>query len=311
MNDDAAALNPDALLGKSRYYIGKALLRANENDLEEYQLWASLALELLGKAVLAQFHPCLIADPNHSPSLFVAAGISKTTDVKTIAAKTLFERLRQVIPDFDQTVQSFCGEISERRNTELHSGDAPFKSMKRDAWESKFWWACKIILTSRGLTLTDWLGAEQAATPQEIIDARQAAIKVEVMAAIEESKAKFMLLPQKERTSLLERSFSPYDGEVQEHFVWANESEWEAKCPSCDGAAFLAGDVTSEEISEDEYGYATWETVIKNYRADEFVCPRCKLHLVGVDQLGFAGFDLEHAEEDEREIQYEPEYGNC
>lgn len=311
MSDEAAALNPDALLGKSRYYIGKALLRASEGDLEEYQLWASLALELLGKAMLANRHPCLVVDPNHTPSLFVAAGISKTTDVKTISAKTLYERLKQVIPEFDQTVQGFCSEISERRNTELHSGDAPFKSMKRDAWESKFWRACKVILTFREMTLTDWLGDEQAATPQQIVETRQAAVKAEVMAAIEGSRSAFMSLPQVRRDSLTQREFSAFDSEVQELFQWSNDAEWEAQCPSCGGSAFLAGDVASEEISEDDYGHSTWETVKKNYNADEFSCPRCKLHLVGVEQLVFAGFELEHSEEEEREIHYEPEYGNC
>lgn len=311
MNDDCTALSHDALLSKSRYYIGKALLRASEGDLEEYQLWASLALELLGKAMLAQVHPCLVADPSHSPSLFVAAGISKTTDVKTITAKTLFERLRQVEPEFDQTVQSFCSEIAERRNTELHSGDVPFKAMKREAWESKFWRACKVILSFRDMTLTDWLGEEQAATPQHIVETRQAAVKAEVMAAIEGSRASFMALPQKERETRLQRSFSAYDGEVQELFAWANESEWEAQCPACTGAAFLAGSVISEEISEGEYGYSAWEYVIKHYSANEFACPRCKLHLEGVEQLIFAGFELDHSEEEERELQYEPEYGNC
>ena len=98
---------------------------------------------------------------------------------------------------------------------------------------------------------------------------------------------------------------------MHELFKWANEFEWEANCPSCTGTGFLAGDAASEEISEDEHGYSTWETVIKNYTADEFGCPRCKLHLVGVEQLMFAGFEIEHSEEEERELTYEPEYGNC
>ena len=34
-------------------------------DVDEYQLWSSLALELLGKAALASIHPSLVADPTH------------------------------------------------------------------------------------------------------------------------------------------------------------------------------------------------------------------------------------------------------
>ena len=63
----------------------------------EYQLWASLALELLGKFALAQIHPCLVADPQSSVSLFAAAGVNIGTDVKTISAKTVFERLNSCL----------------------------------------------------------------------------------------------------------------------------------------------------------------------------------------------------------------------
>lgn len=73
------AINGDALHAKSKVYISRALARKALNDLDEYQLWASLALELLGKAALAQKHPSLVVDPNHSASLFVAAGIHALT----------------------------------------------------------------------------------------------------------------------------------------------------------------------------------------------------------------------------------------
>lgn len=63
MIDINTAISEEALLGKSRAYIAKALRRKGEQDLEEYQLWASLALELLGKAALAHRHPCLVVDP--------------------------------------------------------------------------------------------------------------------------------------------------------------------------------------------------------------------------------------------------------
>ena len=61
--------------------------------------------------------------------LFVAAGINVTTDVKTITAKTLFERLAHLVPRFDKTIQKFCEGIAERRNAELHSADLPFRAM--------------------------------------------------------------------------------------------------------------------------------------------------------------------------------------
>src|SRR3546814_10050354 len=82
------AINGDALHAKSKVYIGRALTRNGAGDLDEYQLWASLALELLGKAALARRHSSLVVDPTHWQSMFVAAGINVTTDVKTIAARS-------------------------------------------------------------------------------------------------------------------------------------------------------------------------------------------------------------------------------
>lgn len=315
MNSDGVplALDCEALLAKSRYYIGKALLRADEHNLEEYQLWASLALELLGKAILSKISPSLVVDPTHTPSLFAASGINITTDIKTITAKTIFERFKQISPEFDLSVQKFCTEISQRRNAELHSGDAPFKAMKREAWESKFWRACKVILAFDNMTLSDWLGTELAATPLQIIETRSAAIEAEVMATVEHARETFDQLPQKERERILAEKFRPFDTQVKVLFEWysMNDLEWEVRCPACQGNGFLAGDITHEEISESSESWATWEMVVKTYMADEFACPRCKLKLTGVEALEAAGFDLEYKEEEEREIEYEPEYGNC
>ena len=49
----SAALSADALMGKSQVYIGRALAAKAAGSMGEYQLWASLALELVGKATLA------------------------------------------------------------------------------------------------------------------------------------------------------------------------------------------------------------------------------------------------------------------
>jgi hypothetical protein len=42
------ALSADALMGKSQAYIGRALVAKAAGSMGEYQLWASLALELVG-----------------------------------------------------------------------------------------------------------------------------------------------------------------------------------------------------------------------------------------------------------------------
>ncbi len=78
------AISKEGLLGKSRVYVQRAFRAKQAKALDEYQLWLSLALELLGKAALANIHPSLIVDPQHAKSLFAASGIAVSSDIKTI-----------------------------------------------------------------------------------------------------------------------------------------------------------------------------------------------------------------------------------
>src|SRR3546814_18173942 len=102
--------------------------------------------------------------------MFVAAGINVTTDVKTITAKTLFERLAHLVPRFDKTIQKFCKDIAERRNAELHSADLPFRTMRLEAWEARYWHACDTILHQMGSSLEQWLGAADSKAPRQLLD---------------------------------------------------------------------------------------------------------------------------------------------
>lgn len=310
--DISIAISFDTLFAKSKVYIGKALRRKAESDFEEYQLWASLALELLGKAALASRHPCLIVDPNHSDSLFVAAGVAATTDVKTITARTLFERLKAVEPLFDETVRKFCQGIADRRNSELHSGELPFKTMKPEAWEARYWHASQIILAGFGKSFADWIGAEEAGEPERIVQAKKDATFAAVMSKIEAAKHAFFRKPQKERELSLQAAEDSKGPPAFPHmFAFLSDHSWEQQCPACEAKAWLGGDRIHEEISETSFGDSIWETVERTYSADEFECQVCSLELSGSEEVEAAGLPLEHAELEERQIEYEPEYGNC
>jgi hypothetical protein len=162
------ALSHEPLFGKSKVYIARALAAKTRKSLGEYQLWASLALELLGKSALAAIHPCLVADPQSSVSLFAAAGMNIGTDLKTITAKTLFERLSHVSKRFDKTTQEYCQNMSLKRNAELHSGESPFETAIPSSWEGRFWHTAEIVLEIMGDTIESWLGADEAKAPKEL-----------------------------------------------------------------------------------------------------------------------------------------------
>ena len=77
-----------------------------------------------------------MADPQSNISLFAAAGVNVGTDIKTIIAKTLFERLSHVSKRFDKKTQEFCTNMSLKRNAELHSGEAPFEGVVAGSWRT-------------------------------------------------------------------------------------------------------------------------------------------------------------------------------
>lgn len=304
------AINGDALHSKSKVYISRALARKAQGDLDEYQLWSSLALELLGKAALARKHPSLVVDPTHWPSMFVAAGINVTTDVKTITAKTLFERLAHLIPRFDNAVQKFCQDIAERRNAELHSADIPFKTMKLEAWEARYWHACDTILQEMGSALELWLGAADAAAPRQLLveaaNALDAAVKLRVQAA----RKQFESLKKAERERLAAEAKLREPQHQTSLFKGKYDEIWTEVCPACQCRSFMTGEQTGEDISEEREKDAIWEVVNREFVGEEFRCPTCDLTLMGSDEIHAAGISYIHEDQQEREMEYEPDYGN-
>jgi hypothetical protein len=305
------ALDPGAILGKSRHYILKALRCKEVSDNGDYQLWASLALELLGKSCLARKHPSLVADPTHSISLLAASGINKGTDIKTITAKTLFERLHTLIDGFDNKVREYCNEISQRRNAELHSGELPFANMELASWEARYWHSAQLILSDMDLTLEEWLGADQAKSPKQIVEHARQAMADAARVRVETVSAEFQKRTKRDRESAVEESKTKHPYHYRGLFDFSPDNEWMHDCPSCGGLGILAGDQVGEEFTDDHDPENPWvEFVEKEYSADEFFCPVCQLRLNGQIELEACEIDTDIKEIEEREREYEPEYGN-
>lgn len=184
-------LDAEALYTKSQIYIARGLHAKHDEEYDVYQLWASLALELLAKSSLSGVHPALVADPEHYHSIFAACGRPIGPDIKTIAAKTLFARIGHLVPKFDQRSRQFCEQLALRRNSEIHSGESPFSGMKMSAWEGQFWFAVELLLSFQDKTLEEWLGAKDAKAPQKILTAAKAALKLMVQEKLSHARSDF------------------------------------------------------------------------------------------------------------------------
>jgi hypothetical protein len=72
----------------------------------------------------------------------------------------------------------------------------------------------------------------------------------------------------------------------------------------------MTGEQTGEDISEERDEYAIWEIVDREFVGQEFRCPTCDLSLMGSDEIDAAGLNYIHEDQQEREMEYEPDYGN-
>src|SRR5258708_6788971 len=298
------ALEAGALYAKSQVYIRRGLRAQSDGDTEEYQLWASLALELLGKAALAKVHPALVADPGHYQSLFAACGRQLSPDIKTITAKTLFERLGHIEKSFDSRHQRFCEQIALRRNAELHSGESPFSGMAAEVWEREFWGAVETLLRMQEESLESWLGAKDSAAPAKIIkqasEAMEWAVKHRIARCEEDFGKKYQDPKRREEIRRdsggflflnFSKRFNVSAGALEPH-----------DCPACKSKGFLAGVLWSEEISEEEESDDPMvEYVDETYTGEEFLCPICDLHLFGTKETNAAGLPSEFVIREERE----------
>jgi hypothetical protein len=306
------AITKEGLLGKSKVYIQRAFRSKMASDFDEYQFWSSLALELLGKAALSSIHPSFVADPNHPESLFAASGIHIGTDIKTITAHTLYTRLGRLSKYFDTKVKEFCDNITLRRNSELHSGEAPFQQMRLDAWEGRYWHAAQIILDIMKSSLEEWLGADQARAPRELVNEAAAAAVQAAKGRIQQAKEHFEKRQAKDRKRAITESRTKSAYHYPKLFRLVGDHEWDVECPACTGRAFLAGVTYSEEVLDTVSGEEGWEEEVeKVYGAEELRCPVCDLHLDSREEIEAAGVEPDRAEIETREREYEPDYGNC
>lgn len=305
------ALSSEALFGKSKVYIQRGLAAKDRGDHDEYQLWSSLALELIGKSALAAIHPCLIADPNSHVSLFGAAGHPIGTDIKTIAAHTVFDRVGHLTKDFDKSIEAFCRDFSLKRNAELHSGEAPFEASTGGSWEGRFWHAAEIILQVKGETIETWLGANDSQAPQQIIDHYRAVMREAALSRVEVSKKRFLERKPKEQKAAHEAAAKLSTYAIYQAFNLSADEIWRADCPACGGSAFLAGIEFGEEATGDiDPDFPDEEWVDKYHTAEEFICTSCDLHLESRSDIEAVGLDPDYTKSEIRKREYEAEYGN-
>jgi hypothetical protein len=307
------AVTHDVLLAKSKL-MAKRSVEAKQTGMDtECQLWAAGALELLAKAQLSGIHPSLVVDIVNTNSLLEACGIHTSTKVRTINVSVAYARLNHTVPNFSTPVIDGCKKLADRRNAELHSGEAACSGMPFEAWEGDFWNAADLILKSMDMDLQEWLGADSKA-PTALLKAHRLA---EVNAAKQRVIHHASEFKKTKNGKLSGDKLKVFKAQTQQlpieykYFHYVFPHAWHHECPACKTWGAAAGDLVWEDKAEDqddaEYGY---EIIERGFSASEFYCPTCGLSLVGDAAVSAVGINDEYIETETVEIKYEPEYGN-
>lgn len=310
------ALSIDALYGKAALYARRSLQAKDKGEEDAYQLWATLSLELLGKFALARIHPSLVVDAKNPNSALEACGISTATVVKTIDANEVFLRLKHVVPGFNSLAYDACKLLADRRNAELHSGHAAYVGIELEEWEGKLWHAMRLILQATGKDLDDLIG-DAAAKKEQLLDHLSHLKRESASQKVAHSREAFKMdsegkrRTQKAIDSLREESKTTHWWQHARHLNAHFERNWDRICPACGCRGILGGEKDYEELTDNqEEMLPGYEEVETTYTPVAFLCPYCDLRLDGTDELSVAGMDDEVTEVEEREISYEPDYGN-
>lgn len=302
MTSSVSPFDRDALWSKAKNFINRSFDALDDADFPTAAMWAAIALELLGKAALANVNPCLIADPSDDGvSLLIAAGMSQDfSKAKSIQAKGVFSRCRRAFQPFDSDE---ADRIAKARNEELHSGLMPFDSIRdQDAWWQRYWAQAVILIDAQREDIADFVGAKRAPAVQRQLDDNAKHVQQYASRRIAEAKDRW---DQALASSSAAADLSQLIRRLP-MFLMSFSSA--VTCPACGNTGSLIGEeVASSEV---EYDHETGEALeLLAVFPEVFECQHCGLLLEGQRYLDAAGLD--ELISDERE--YEPEwddYGN-
>lgn len=269
---------PEALFLKAQRYTQH--MSALDSDEWEYALWSGFSLEFLARAALANVNPALLADTDKNwASLYHALGFSPVEEKfspKSIAISEVFKRLMAILPEFTKEHETFGVQHTGRRNSELHSGEPAFDGIKGSVWQPRYYEVCKILLSSMGMTLVDFVGKDEAKVANQLIDAAADDSAKAIRGVVEAHKNVWLAKTEAERTTL-----------VTQAAVWSTrQTGHRVICPACASQALVFGEPASPVTQRLNNGEVT-ET--QEYLPNQFECIACGLRMTGLSKLTVVG----------------------
>ena len=282
---------------KAKSYVTRA--QEHGSDSPDYALWYAFALEHLARAVLCSIHPVLNADPQHVKSLFYGVGVIRTEQPKSLPIHAVYNRLGLLFEKFTGAYESFCGEMANRRNAELHSSELPFEGLKTVSWLARYYKVAEVLCHEIDCTLEDLFGEDETEGARKLIDASKSSSLGKVKEKLARHQAKFDQMSP-ERQSLLQWLGIPSE---------RLPSETVTDCPACGSRGRLGG----TWFREGKPSYGDTELVIEvTYLSNSFKCSVCDLELQGEEEVLLAKMPPTFTETQSTSLHeiFEPEFEN-
>lgn len=267
-----------ALWTKAVLFMQRAT--AQDKESPEFGLWASLGLELLARAAVAQTSPALLADPDKEQrNLLHALGISSSNAPKSIPTIQVLSHCRALVPAFTEDEFKAASALLNRRNEELHTGAAAFATFPLQTWIGSFFRCCKILAEHQGESLTSLFGADEATVAEEILGKAEAGVVSHVKSSIAAHAKVFEAKDSDEKARLAEQANE--EGEKLSH-----RGHHRVVCPSCRCTATVQGATYGgERLEHRDDMIIVRQSVIPT----KFTCSACGLKLAGYQELVAAG----------------------
>ena len=168
----------------------------------------------------------------------------------------------------------FCSQHTERRNSELHSGELAFVNLGTSAWLPRFYSACDVLLRSMNRQLEDFISESVAARQMisEFEDAAASSVKGDIRAHKQVWSNKGTL--EQEQATM-------------QAATWAiRHAGHRVECPACNSQALLQG-ASNGPVTTDVDG----DTVVQRQTMlpSSFQCIACGLRISGLSKLSASG----------------------
>ena len=300
--------NYDDLLAKAKLYAQRAQEQGREGS--EFPFLATLTLEFIARASLAKIHPALLADPTEGKYILHAFGFGSVTNPKSIPAKTLFTRCKDIVPEFTELEFNYCIALIERRNQELHSGKPAFEDFPTNVWLADYWRVCSLLLKQQKLDLIDLFSKEEADAAKVMIQAIEKKVIKKVKDLIAKTQKAFQALSQEDSANKVVAGKKMLSAKNIEDKI--------IKCPACENGAILSGHQIKKGDPKATEDSITQEVIVL---PTKFKCGVCGLRFDNHIELHSAGLGGQYTQEliyepadfykiDPADYYEDPDYGN-